>query len=176
MNHEKELDLPELHPLADEWTLWYHAPQDSNWKMDSYRVIMNFDTVEHAILLTNELSEVFIKNSMLFLMKKGVRPMWEDPRNRNGGSFSFKVKNENVHHVWYQLTYAVTGGFVSQNDEFLQKMTGITISPKKGTCIVKIWMEDSSFQNASLIEHSIDGLEKHGCLFIEHNSKTNFNK
>jgi len=174
-NFIDDVDI-ELHPLADEWTLWHHTPQDNNWKIDSYHVIMEIDTVEQTLALTSELKDFFIKNSMLFLMKKGVKPMWEDPRNCRGGSFSFKVKNENAHHVWCQLTYAVTGGFISQNEDFLKKITGITLSPKRGTCIVKIWMEDPTFQNASLIEHNIDGLEKHGCLFVEHVTKTDFKK
>lgn len=178
MNSNDDLDTLEMveHPLRDAWTLWHHKPHDSSWSADSYANIATCDSVEQVVRLATLLEDVFIKNSMLFLMKEGIRPEWEDPRNCHGGSFSFKVRNEHVCAVWVLLMYAVTGRFISQNDEFLNKITGITLSPKKGTCIIKIWMEDTSFQNPMHISFDIDGLEKHGCLFIEHNTKSNFNK
>jgi hypothetical protein len=172
------MDTDELveHPLNDEWSLYFHRPQDANWSVDSYLKIVTLDTVEQVLELMRNLQDVFITNSMLFLMKRNILPVWEDPKNCRGGCFSFKVRNEMVPHVWHQLTYAITGCFVSSDGDFMEKITGITLSPKKGNCIVKIWMEDSSFQNASLIRYDIDGMDKHGCLFVEHNTKTNFNK
>ena len=30
---------------------------------------------------------------MLFLMRDGIQPIWEDEKNRNGGCFSYKINN-----------------------------------------------------------------------------------
>lgn len=173
---DEEFEFVDLHSLENKWTLWMHRPQDSNWSSQSYIKIMDVDTVEELYALTMFLEELFIKNTMLFLMKNDIRPEWEDPKNCNGGSFSFKVRNEHAVHIWQQLSFGVSAGFISSNPTFVDMITGITLSPKKGTCIVKIWMENSTFQNVNLIQQDIVGLEKQGCLFIEHGTKTNFNK
>jgi hypothetical protein len=46
-------------------------------------------------------------------------------------------------------------------------VNGITISPKRGFCIVKIWLYDCSLQDPSIIV-PIPLLSKMGCLFKSH--------
>ena len=52
-------------------------------------------------------------------MKEGIKPTWEDPKNRNGGCFSYKVTNKNVYKVWKDLTYVVVGATISSNMNFV---------------------------------------------------------
>ena len=111
-----------------------------------------------------------LKNCMLFLMKKDINPTWEDPRNKNGGCFSFKISNKNVCQSWNRLFISLAANNVSTNKKLLQKITGITISPKKTFCIIKIWMESIEFQNVHLFTN-INYLNIHGCLFKRHNKK-----
>ena len=59
----------------------------------------------------------------------------------NGGCFSFKVNNSDVYKTWTQLSYLLTGETLSNNHKLQEKITGITISPKKTFCILKIWLE-----------------------------------
>ena len=47
-------------------------------------------------------------------------------------------------------------------------ITGITISPKKNFCIIKIWMSDCSHQNPGVITLDVKGLTAQGCLFKKH--------
>ena len=61
----------------------------------------------------------------------------------------------------------VVGGSISKDKKFIEKITGITISPKKSFCIIKIWMRDCSEQNVKKIRE-IDNLSSHGCLFKKH--------
>ena len=68
---------------------------------------------------------------MFFIMKEGIIPTWEDPQNRNGGCFSYKITNKYVYDVWKKLTYLLVGNSISTNDSFNNSITGITISPKK---------------------------------------------
>ena len=105
---------------------------------------------------------------MLFIMKEGIKPTWEDPKNRNGGCFSYKVSNKNVYKVWKDLTYVVAGETISKNTGFVSCVTGITISPKKNFCIIKIWMSDCSHQNPGVITLDVKGLTAQGCLFKKH--------
>ena len=101
-------------------------------------------------------------------MKENIKPVWEDPSNRNGGCFSYKVINKNVYDVWKELSYVLIGESISDNNEFISAITGITISPKKNFCIIKIWMSNCKHQNATMINADIKFLSSQGCIFKKH--------
>ena len=104
---------------------------------------------------------------MLFMMKKGINPTWEDPKNRDGGCFSYKVSNKNVAKTWSELTYRIVGGTISMKSDFVKCVTGITISPKKNFCIIKIWMTNCNYQDPKDV-YPIKFLQPQGCLFKKH--------
>ena len=157
-----------LNYLSDGWTLWAHLPHNTDWSLKSYIKISTFKTVEDTIAVTETLPAILVENCMLFMMREGVQPAWEDPKNRNGGCFSYKVTNKNVHQVWKDLTYVVAGGTVSAHKNFANCVTGITISPKKNFCIIKIWMTDCSNQNPAIVTNDVKGITPQGCLFKKH--------
>ena len=154
--------------LENKWSLWSHYPQDTDWSLKSYNKICEFSTVESTIAITESIPEDVIKNSMLFLMKSGVLPIWEDVKNRNGGCFSYKVNNKVVVDVWKDLTYVLVGKTISEDAKFLNDISGITISPKKNFCIIKIWMENCNNQNPRVVTNDIKNLSSSGCIFKKH--------
>jgi len=157
-----------FHRLRYKWNLWAHLPQDPDWTVKSYKKIYQFKTVEEAIAITESLPADLVKNCMLFIMRDGITPMWEDTKNRNGGCFSYKVSNKNVFEVWRDLTYVLVGETISTNGIFVNSVTGITISPKKNFCIVKIWMTNCEHQNPQIVTSEIRNLAPQGCLFKKH--------
>lgn len=156
-----------LHDLSDSWILWAHLPHDTDWSLKSYMKIYEFNTVEQAITITETLPPVLVTNCMLFLMRKGINPIWEDERNRNGGCFSYKIPNKDVPDAWKQLSYSLVGETMSDNKKLLPHINGITISPKKNFCIIKVWLANCSFQDAAVIRE-VHGITSHGCLFKRH--------
>lgn len=157
-----------FHTLSDCWCLWGHLPHDTDWSINSYKKIYTFRHVEEAIAVTETLPDILVKNCMLFLMRDGIKPIWEDPKNRNGGCFSYKVSNKNVYEVWKELTYVIVGDSVSSNKSFVSCVSGITVSPKKNFCIIKVWMTNCLYQNAALITNEIKELSPLGCIFKKH--------
>ena len=157
----------QFHKLSDKWTLWAHLPHDTNWSASSYKKIYEFDTAEQAIALIEMLPPKLVMNCMLFLMRTGIVPMWEDAQNRNGGCFSYKVANKEVNQAWKQLSYVTVGETISTNLNVIPHVNGITISPKKNFCIIKIWMANCNFQNAGVVRE-LEGITAHGCLFKKH--------
>ena len=155
------------HLLSDNWVLWAHLPHDTDWSLKSYYKIHTFDNIKDSILLNNSFKDDFIRNCMLFLMKKDINPIWEDSNNKNGGCFSFKVSNKEVPGIWKTLIYSVIGNTIADNKNFLKDICGITISPKKTFCIIKIWTRTCNFQNPSILKSSI-GLNISGCIFKKH--------
>ena len=159
--------IESYHQLSNRWTLWAHLPHNTDWSITSYIPITTFTTVEDTIAVTETLPAILVENCMLFIMKDGIKPTWEDPKNFDGGCFSFKVLNKNVATVWKDLSYVLTGETVSNDPKFQEKVTGITISPKKSFCILKIWMGGMGYQNPRVITQ-ITGLDITGCLFKKH--------
>jgi translation initiation factor 4E len=168
-NPHKKLINSTHHPLENKWTLWSHLPHDTDWSMNSYTRIYTFTTVEETIAVMEILPSVVIENCMLFIMKDGIEPKWEDEKNREGGCFSYKILNKNVSSVWKELTYVVVGESIGKNDYFTNSVTGITISPKKNFCVIKIWMTDCSNQDPSIVTSELKNLPLQGCIFRKHN-------
>lgn len=165
MSGEKEI---QENYLSDKWVLWAHLPHDTDWTKKSYKQIMEINSVEEMISLYRTLPDKLIKNCMLFLMRKGISPTWEDEKNRHGGCFSYKVMNKLVCSVWNKLSFSLVGNTITSVKSLLSNVNGITISPKKSFCIIKIWMCNCEFQNPSKLI-IIKGLNIHGCLFKKHN-------
>ena len=164
-----EMNTVKSHMLNDKWTFYNHLPSEKDWTMSGYTVLCkDMDTVEHVLKLRESLPEKMIKYSMLFMMRSHITPLWEDKQNRNGGCFSYKVSNKNVYKVWKDLTYVVVGSSISKNVNFVNCVTGITISPKKNFCIIKIWMSSCEYQNPKIITTDIVNLSSHGSLFKKH--------
>jgi len=157
-----------LHQLSDKWCLWAHLPHDTDWSMNSYKKIYTCSTLEETIAVTETLPESLVKNCMLFLMRDGIKPIWEDPKNRNGGCFSYKVSNKQVYAVWKELSYVLVGDTISAQASFVANVTGITISPKKNFCIIKIWMSTCANQNPAIVTNEVKDLSSQGSLFKKH--------
>jgi len=153
--------------LNDNWTLWAHLPHDIDWSVNSYKPILTFSSVEEAVALCETLPAKMIKNCMLFLMRKGIQPVWEDVKNRKGGCFSYKVNNKSVTDAWKKLSYSLIGETLTEDMGLLSQINGITISPKKSFCIIKIWTAGCNYQNPGSIL-KIPELSTHGCLFKKH--------
>ena len=153
--------------LYDKWTLWAHLPHDTNWTFDSYIRILTFNSVHAIIMLLETIPDEMITNCMLFIMRDGIKPMWEDPKNKKGGCFSYKINNKNVSSIWKNLSYSLVGESLTENTSVRPCINGITISPKKNFCIVKIWLANCNYQNPSVIAENL-GISSQGCLFKTH--------
>ena len=158
------------YPLRSQWTFYAHLPHDTNWKLDSYKKLSDFDFMEKVIAINETVPEQMIKNCMLFLMRSHVKPIWEDKHNRDGGCFSYKISNKDVATVWRHLSYLATGeSLLLDKHKTKAKINGITVSPKKNFCIIKIWLDGCGNKDATTINYSnIKGISPHGCLFRKH--------
>ena len=165
----QELQTSMSRKLNDNWNMYYHLPDDKQWDLDSYKYIAhNIETLEEIISINEKIPEKIVKHCMLFVMRNGITPMWEDKRNRLGGCFSYKVVNKLVYDVWKMLCYSLCGETLCKDVSKTHLINGITISPKKNFCIVKIWLSDCSMQDPDVLI-PIANLSKQGCLFKKHN-------
>lgn len=155
-------------PLSHKWNYYYHYPNDKNWNLDSYKLVMGpIESLEALIGINESVTDNIIKNCMLFVMRSHITPMWEDPLNRQGGCFSYKVSNKAVTVVWRKLMYLLCGYSLTVDPKHMEWVNGITISPKRGFCIVKIWLCNCTLQDPAVIVN-IEQLVRTGCLFKAH--------
>tara|TARA_B100000989_G_scaffold298207_2_gene286558 strand:+ start:80 stop:664 length:585 start_codon:yes stop_codon:yes gene_type:complete len=173
-----------MHELDDSYTLWLHNVFDSDWSINSYKKIYTFNTLENGISLIDNINDELIEKTMLFLMKNNIKPIWEDEKNCKGGCFSYKISNNIVGKVWRIINYSFIGNSLSSNENVIKNISGISISPKKTYCIIKIWISTTSNEILNdndlnnFIEEQISAVIKNDNLndeIKEYNFKDPFN-
>ena len=90
----------------------------------------------------------------------------------NAGLNLDKVFTELCHHknvtcIWNILCYATVGECLSNNQSFTSSVTGLTISPKKNFCIIKLWMSNCNYKHNTLI-NDFELLNSHNCILKKH--------
>lgn len=121
------------HKLQNTWALWYHDGK-SDWTINSYQKIYEFDTVEDFWRLYNNLPSVV--NSMFFLMKKGHPPIWEVPQNIRGGSWLYKFPKKIADSFWLKFSCYLVGETIADD---MNNIIGISISPKVYNVTIRVW-------------------------------------
>ena len=133
--------------------MYYHSPASSDWTMDSYTKVVTVDTVETFCTLIELVEQqiVHLHLGMFFLMRDDIMPTWEDPHNRKGGCWSYKVPMHEMNTIWRRLATRLVGEQLSTDPMLLN---GISVSPKRGFCIVKIWNRSSNENNSDQLNVS----------------------
>jgi len=159
--------MTETKLLSNSWNLWSHLPHDTDWSIKSYQKIYNSNTVEEIVSITELVPDTLVKNCMLFLMKNNIEPIWEDPKNRNGGCLSYKIPTENIYEIWKEIVYLIVGNTISDDKNFISSITGISVCPKKKFCNIKIWLSDFSFLDPKKIICNSKEINPQQCMIIK---------
>jgi hypothetical protein len=130
--------------LNDSWTFYFHDPMNNVWTLDSYKRLGDVSSIGDFLAMHTTINE-FIPHGMFFLMREHVFPCWDDKHNIDGGCISLKVNGDHVDAVWDELIKRVIGETLSKEDgggggSSSSSINGISISPKRGFCIIKLWM------------------------------------
>ena len=165
-----------MYNLNNNWTCWIHYQNDNIWTLDRYQTITTLTNLKDAVLFIENLDENIIKKTMLFFMKDAILPLWESEDNVNGGCFSYKISNINIVNIFKILLYKIIGNTLCSNEDTLNNISGISISPKKNFCIIKIWMRnkndivnhDYTSNKDPFAIHTIFNIEEQLCVFKEH--------
>ncbi|KAK9368551.1 translation initiation factor eIF 4e-like domain-containing protein [Lipomyces kononenkoae] len=130
------------HPLRYNWTLWFlhRAP---GVKISDYekatKEISSFSTAEDFWRLYSYLARPssLPYTSEYHLFKTGVRPVWEDPTNINGGKWILKLKKGTGSVTWESLLLAIIGG--EFGDSLGDEVVGAVISIRREADIISVW-------------------------------------
>jgi hypothetical protein len=80
---------------------------------------------------------------MFFITREHIFPCWDDPNNIEGETISIKVLKDHVAETWGSISAHIVGEvfFGKGRDNMSCNVNGISISPKKSFCIIKVWMK-----------------------------------
>lgn len=151
---------PEEHPLQHTWTLYYdskakgppstpfsanaeHTKFPTNTEGAAYEagltVVGDFKTVEGFCRYFNWLKppSKLERSSNYHLFKDGIKPMWEDPANAQGGKWVLTIKsNPNLlDRCWSWLAMALVGEELDEKDE----VCGAVVSLRAKIDRIQLW-------------------------------------
>ena len=155
-----------MHELNNKWILWFHDPIDNDWSFESYINIHTINTIESFWEVFNNINKLNIENGMFFLMKDGIKPMWEDEKNKNGGCWSFKILKENIYETWLDLIINCINETILTDVSINDVINGLSVSPKKTFCIVKIWIKNNISRD--IINNNIININTKECIYKKH--------
>ena len=133
---KKSKPKPKTNPLQDKWTIWAHDTQDTNWDIESYKKIYEFDTIEDFWVFFNNIKH--FRDFMLFIMRGDTLPIYEDPKCKNGGYYSYVVPTPQLPNSIILLLTRMIGETLTDLETF-DEVIGMSVSPKGNRSVIKIW-------------------------------------
>uniref|UniRef100_A0A2P2HVZ9 eIF-4F 25 kDa subunit n=1 Tax=Hirondellea gigas TaxID=1518452 RepID=A0A2P2HVZ9_9CRUS len=140
------------HPLNSRWCLWYFI-NDKNlaWE-DSQIKVASYGTVEDFWALFNHIESAskLRVGCDYSLFKQGIKPMWEDSANINGGRWSISVpKNQRfteLDDLWMEMIMMMVG----ENEEECvnQDICGAVVAVRPRNGRLALWTANG--RNAEL--------------------------
>ncbi|MCJ1447284.1 MAG: hypothetical protein MMC23_007795 [Stictis urceolatum] len=97
------------------------------------------------------LENLRMKDSVHFF-KRGVRPVWEDPRNVRGGSWTFRVPKDKSAQFWKETLLLAVGEQFADVLEPRDDICGLSLSTRFNSNLITVWNRDGGNQKA------IDGI------------------
>lgn len=131
------------HPIGSgPWTFYFHESDDKSWGADSYKKIQAAASWEGLGTLLRELGPTRIMGGVLKVMRGDTSPLWENRVNIRGGAYCLKIPRRTAVEVFTRYL-AAAAAECATTDPAANPIVGVTISPKRGFCIIKLWNLDA---------------------------------
>jgi hypothetical protein len=128
---KKQLGINNL--FKSTWCLWFHNKTD-DWRVSGFKMVFEIKNMKNYFDMMNNFTDFGLNTyNDFFLMRKGVTPVWEDDRNRNGAMLSFKVNNNEAYDVWMILTQLLLSEALGED------FNGVSIK-SAGSSFIKLWI------------------------------------
>ncbi|KAG0801696.1 hypothetical protein G6F29_007619 [Rhizopus arrhizus] len=140
-----QLTEPSVHVLRYGWVFWFmhRSPgekitdyEGAMKKIATFKTVEEFWAVYSHLRRPSDLPNI----SDYHLFKQGVRPVWEDDVNINGGKWIVRVKKGLASRYWESLVLAIIGDQFDVDDE----ICGAVLSIRGSEDIISVWNKTSS--------------------------------
>ncbi|KAJ0714761.1 putative translation Initiation factor eIF-4e, eukaryotic translation initiation factor 4E (eIF-4E) [Helianthus annuus] len=142
----QSLCLSVYHQDVNKFVFWYTRRTPGVRTQTSYedniKQIMDFSTVEGFWVCYCHLARPSSLPSPtdLHLFKQGIRPLWEDAANCNGGKWIIRFKKAVSGRFWEDLVLALVGDQLDYSDN----ICGIVLSIRFNEDILSVWNRNAS--------------------------------
>ncbi|MCJ1224307.1 hypothetical protein MMC12_000952 [Toensbergia leucococca] len=141
-------------PLKYAWSFYHDKHSNSdNYEGRLTLMLENIITLKPFWEAFNlfPLDSLKYKDSVHFF-KRGVKPVWEDSRNVNGGSWTFRLHKDPSKDFWMEILMMAIGEQFADVIQPGDDLCGMSLSARYGANLITIWNRDGSNQK------SIDGI------------------
>lgn len=141
------------HPLQNAWAVWYDKAKPkkrrdggattAGWE-GGLKVVGAFQDVEYMWRWFNSLTSASDMDvgANYHVFKEGVKPMWEAPANKGGGSWTIRFAKRTsgqcyLQEYWLNLVCAAVGETL---DEGANDICGVGVSKRRSGDKLVVWM------------------------------------
>jgi hypothetical protein len=149
-----DLDLDSAIPTGP-WTLYFHSPDETRWTLNTFTSLGSMHTWRDFWSIIDTMKTDAFNNNMFVMMHDPIPPLWESHQNVYGGCYSLRFHHKDAPEGFIQyMIAAMLGGINTKTPN--NTINGLSISPKRGINIVKIWNVDSkTYHQASDLVYGI---------------------
>ena len=208
--------------LPNKWVFYLYEKQlfkkmanRPNFQAKPHKQICTISTVNDLLYIL-QLMEVKLDNKLkvesttcqdkinldsndYIIMRKGIEPIWEDPRNSNGGTFTIRMDHSKGYDVWSTFMMYMLGETMTNEMHNINGMTVSYISDMNGANLpntnkiynlaadasksftyIKIWDGKSDRTEEQFINilppNLMDKIRNESLRYSPNNKKEDFNK
>lgn len=146
------------------WTLYFHSPEESKWTLNTFVSLGSMKTWKDFWTVMDALGAEPFSDGMFFLMRDPIPPLWENHQNIRGGYYSFRCQKRDATESYVNYMIAAIMGQLTTLDT--NKINGLSISPKRGFNIVKIWNQSSvQFNKPSELVYGVSNVAESDVIY-----------
>ena len=161
--------------LSRSFSFWFSffkqsltkAQKDNVAYEDTIKNICTFNTVEEFWGYYQHMirPEQLPVGCEFFLFQKGIKPMWEDSLNMNGGRFVLRIKKDYGNKFWEDLLLS----FIGECKEDSENICGLVVTVKEREIVISIWIKEITPDQREFIKVWIrDALDLNESIDIEY--------
>jgi hypothetical protein len=146
------------------WTLYFHSPEETKWTLNTFISLGAMKNWRDFWTVIDTLKIESLSDGMFFMMRDPSPPLWESHQHIRGGCYSFRCQKKDAHDIYLNHIIAAMLGSLGAHPE--NRINGISISPKRGFNIIKVWNTDAQkFNHPSNIDTSFSTIRESDIIY-----------
>ena len=144
------------------WTIYFHSPEETKWTLNTFINLGSMKTWHQFWSIMEVLKTESFSEGMFFLMRDPSPPLWESHHHIRGGCYSFRCQKKDAADIYITYVIASMLNVVSSPEN---RINGLSISPKRGFNIIKVWNADAQKFSQPSNLHSISNIRESEIIY-----------
>jgi len=146
------------------WTLYFHSPEETKWTLNTFINVGTMKTWYQFWAIMDLLKTETLSDGMFFMMRDPSPPLWESHYHIRGGCYSFRCQKKDAADVF--TTYIIAAMLNSATSPLENTVNGLSISPKRGFNIIKVWNTDAhKYHQAATLNTAISCVKESEIIY-----------